>query len=239
MKKIFIYGLLLCTTALGFTSCNDDEDQLSDTRVTYFVNLDIQGDEITVAPLGQPYTDAGCKADLNGEDYTSQIKTTGSADPNTPGAYNITYSAVNPDGFPASASRTVIVYNTDNVNAEADLSGSWTVDAAQSNRLYNGNTAKYKGNFKIKLTKLADGLYLVSDFLGGWYDQGAGYGSSYAMGGYLTITKDNKLECVSSLIPGWGDSLTGFSGTYNPATNNITWDAVYVSGMTFHTVLNQ
>ena len=67
MKKIYLFGLLLCMMALGLTSCNKD-DQSTDTRVTYYVNMDLQGDEFTLVALGTPYNDAGCKSELNGED---------------------------------------------------------------------------------------------------------------------------------------------------------------------------
>ena len=63
---------MLCSAVLAFTSCSDD-DQLTDTRVTYYVNMDLQGDEFTLVPLGTAYNDAGCKAELNGEDYTPKV----------------------------------------------------------------------------------------------------------------------------------------------------------------------
>ena len=79
MKKIYLFGLMLCAMAIGLTSCSGD-DQLTDTRVTYYVNMDLQGDAFTLVPLGTPYVDAGCKAELNGEDYTPKVVAVGVED---------------------------------------------------------------------------------------------------------------------------------------------------------------
>ena len=70
MKKIYLFGLLLCMMALGLTSCNKD-DQSTDTRVTYYVNMDLQGDELTLVALGTPYKDAGCKVLCGIQSYES------------------------------------------------------------------------------------------------------------------------------------------------------------------------
>ena len=34
MKKIFLYGLMLCLSMTALTSCNDDNDQLTGSRLT-------------------------------------------------------------------------------------------------------------------------------------------------------------------------------------------------------------
>ena len=238
MKKIFLYSIMLGMAVFGFTSCNDDEDQLTDSRLTYYVNLEIQGDAFVQVPIGTPYVDAGCTATMNGQDATSRIVTTGldAIDVNTAGLYTVTYSAVNDDGFDASVSRTVAVCDP---SITTDISGTWEVQAG-SYRLYNGNQVPYAG-YTVKIRRDAPGIFYVSDFLGGWYEQRAGYGSNYACYGYVQLLEDGTLVNLSSYVNGWGDSLEedGFEGSYDAETNSIVWDATYTDyPFVFHVILN-
>ena len=77
MKKYILYSLALFMVMLGFTSCNDGNDELTDSKLTYYVILNMQGDDFVEVPIGTPYTDPGCKASLKGIDFTSKVKTTG------------------------------------------------------------------------------------------------------------------------------------------------------------------
>lgn len=40
MKKIYLYGLMLCATVMGMTSCSKDEH--TDTRVTHFATIELK-----------------------------------------------------------------------------------------------------------------------------------------------------------------------------------------------------
>ena len=68
---------MLGMSLFSLTSCNDSKDELTDSRLTYYVKLDMQGDAFVQVPIGSTYTDAGCTATMNGEDATSRIITTG------------------------------------------------------------------------------------------------------------------------------------------------------------------
>jgi len=235
MKKILLYSLMLGMSVIGLTSCKDDAE-MTDSRVTYYVNLDMQGEAFIQVPIGTSYTDAGCKATENGVDVTSNIVTEGldKIDVNAAGLYTITYTAVNKDGFAASVSRTVAVCDP---TITTDLSGTWTVQGG-SYRLYSGKQTPY-ADFTVKIRKDAPGIFYVSDFLAGWYDQRAGYGSTYACKGYVQLLADGTLKCLSSHVPGWDDSLEDFTGNYDAATNTITWDATYTDyPFVFHVILN-
>jgi hypothetical protein len=246
MKKIYLFGLMLCAMAFGFTSCSND-DELTDTRVTYYVNMDLQGDAFTLVPLGTVYDDAGCKAELNGEDYTSKIVTTGlkDVDVNTVGFYDITYTAVNPDGYSASASRTVVVYDP---SVTASLAGTYSVDMDASTYGANkdafsaraagyGNTTQCVG---ITFDEVAPGIYYVNDLLGGWYNQIRAYGTKYCMTGYVSLNPDNTLTLQSSYISGWGDGLDYIKDTaYDPATGKISYSLSYAGQIFMDIVLNK
>ena len=238
MKKIFL-SLMLGMSLFSLTSCNDSKDELTDSRLTYYVKLDMQGDAFVQVPIGSTYTDAGCTATMNGEDATSRIITTGldAIDTNTAGLYTVTYSAVNNDGFPASVKRTVAVCDP---TITTDISGTWTTQAG-TYRLYKDASNTPFAGYTCKIQKAAPGIFSVSDFFAGYYDQRAGYGSSYACKGYLQLQADGTLVCLSNGVSGWGDALTPgtFEGSYDAATETIKWQCDYASSMTFYITLNK
>lgn len=240
MKKIFLYSLMLGMSVFSLTSCNDDKDDLTDSRLTYYVNMEMQGDAFVTVPIGTSYSDDGCTATMNGEDATSRIVTSGldEIDINKAGLYKVTYSAVNDDGFPASVSRTVAVCDP---TITTDLSGVWTT-AEGTQRVYGGETVTPFTGFTCKLTKAAPGIFAVSDFFAGYYDQRASYGSAYACKGYMQLTDDNTLVCLSNGVAGWGDAIDEgtFAGSYDPATETLTWQCDYAENkMTFYITLNK
>lgn len=48
MKKSLLYSLMAVLSVGAFTSCNDDEDQFTDTRVTHYAIIELLGDEEVV-----------------------------------------------------------------------------------------------------------------------------------------------------------------------------------------------
>ena len=213
MKKIYLFGLLLAGVLLGLTSCNDDNDELTDSRLTYYADLQMQGDEFMLVPIGSTFVDPGCKGTLAGEDITDKIMVDGAdeVDPNTLGFYYITYSAVGSDGYPASVERTVCVYDP---SITLDISGSYDVDMNASmyqkartyadRAAYYGNTSQCTG---IEFTQIVPGIFYVNDIFGGWYEQIRGYGSRYAMTAYVSVDNDGNIDLLSSYIAGWGDGI--------------------------------
>ena len=230
---------MLGMSLFSLTSCNDSKDELTDSRLTYYVKLDMQGDAFVQVPIGSTYTDAGCTATMNGEDATSRIITTGldAIDTNTAGLYTVTYSAINADGFPASVSRTVAACDP---TITTDISGTWTTQTG-TYRLYGGTTNTPFAGYTCKIQKAAPGIFSVSDFFAGYYDQRAGYGSSYACKGYLQLLADGTLVCLSNGVAGWGDGLDEgtFSGAYDATTETIQWQCGYAGSMTFYITLNK
>ena len=235
MKKNIYFTMLFALCALVLTSCSKDSEGLS--KIIEYPRISIQGDLFYVSPLGQPFVDPGCTAEYNGSDYTSNLVITGAdkIDINTAGLYTVTYSATSPDGYSWSESRTVAVCDP---SITTDLSGTWAVDP-NSYRNYKGTEAAFGGNYSIKITKLAPGIFKVSDMFGGWYDQRAGYGSRYACVGNIQLTADNEVIGLSSSVAGWGDSLDAFyNGAYDPDKNALTWECDYAGSMTFHIDMN-
>lgn len=235
MKKILFYTLMFCLATVGFTSCSDD-DELTDSKVTYYATLEIQGDELTLVPLGTNYVDAGCKGVINGEDCTSGIVTTGleDVDSNTPGLYNVTYTYTNTEGYSSSATRTVAVCDP---SITTNIEGKYTLQPG-SYRNYQETTVTEYSGYSISISQAAPGLFYVSDLFAGYYDQRAGYGSQAAMTGYIQLLSDNTIKVLSSHVDAWGDSLDSMeNGKYDPATGEISFDVAYAGQMTFHVIL--
>ena len=233
MKKILLYGLMFCATAFGFTSCNDDNDQLTDTRVTNYILLTVNGDEVVYVDANSTYTDEGCTAEAGGQDVTSKVQTTNPVDTKNIGPYIVTYRATNEDGFSSEASRYVYV--------GSPLVG--TVSDGSYRQTYNGDGSPKAqvawSGFNIEMLTDGNGLYWVEDLMGGYYEQRAGYGSRYAMNGYLQVNADNTVEMVGGGgVPGWGDAYDDFAnGVFDPETNTISYCVTY-AGMDFNVILN-
>ena len=247
MKKIFFYGLMLGMSVFGLTSCNNDDYEKTDSRLTYYVNIEMQGDEMMLVPIGTSFTDPGVKATLAGQDCLDRVKIVGAdqVDVNTVGFYDIEYSAVNDDGFSASVSRTVVVYDP---SVTATIAGTYSTDMAAS--LYGtakqtfavraagyGNTSQCVG---IKFTEFVPGIFYCNDLLGGWYDQIRAYGGNYAMTGYVCLNPDNSISLLSSYIKGWGDGLDYIEdGKYDPETRTISYSLSYAGQIFMDIVLNK
>lgn len=198
---------------LALSSCNDGKDELTDSRLTYYADLQMQGDEFMLVPVGSKFVDPGCTGTLAGEDITSKIVIEGAdeVDTNTLGFYYITYSAEGSDGYPASVERTVCVYDP---TVTLDISGEYIVDMEASiyqgartyadRAAFYGNTTQCTG---ITFDMIVPGIYYVNDIFGGWYEQIRGYGSRYAMTAYVSVDNDGNIDLLSSYIAGWGDGI--------------------------------
>jgi len=224
---------MLCTAAFGFTSCNDDEDQLTDTRVTNYIVLTLNGDEVMYVEAGSDFVDPGCTAELAGEDVTSKVTVNNPVNTNEIGPYVITYSAVNEDGFAAQAYRYVYVGSPVVAKvAEGSYRQTWNDDGSPKAQV------AWSG-YSLSMLTDGNGKYWTEDLLGGYYYLRAGYGSSYAMSGFLQVNEDNTVDIAGSNgVPGWGDDYDDFlNGVYDPAANTISYDIVY-AGMDFNVILN-
>lgn len=147
MKRKYVFLLIAFVTMA--VSCSKDKiinthDRVGISKVTYYPILTLTGNSIIAIPNGTAYTDPGVKAEAAGADVP--VTTSGTVDANTDGVYTLTYSAVNSDGYSATATRTVVVYTTAPDAAANDLSGNYA-------RTLNGSIATW--------TKIAPGVYTV------------------------------------------------------------------------------
>lgn len=212
MKKIFLYSLALGMMTLGLTSCNDDEDQLSDTRVTHFAELVLLGKTYIEINAGDPYEEPGFTATENGEDISDRVVVTGQVDPNVGGIYNPTYTVSNVDGFSVTDSRTVMVFDHNSI-----------VSAYYGESLYG---ARHYYDAPISISSLGGNLYLISDILGGFYAYGRypQYLGTYdfLLDAVICLNDDNSIEVVQFGDWYWGADVPDLlSGSYDPATGTV------------------
>ena len=217
--------MLFAVVALLVTSCGDKETE-GKSRFTYYPTIELEGDTYLVWDKGTPFVDPGYVSTMNGEDVTAEVIISGTPDVNKSGIYTMTYTTKkNDDGFDASASRTVVV-----LDPNSAVEGFYLTQP-DSYRTYNGNEVAFGNAFEILIIDNGDGTLYVDDLFGGWYCQRAGYGTKYAMGGTISLAADGTVGLISSLVPGWGDSLDDLTGSY--ADGVFTIDAVY-NGFTMH-----
>jgi hypothetical protein len=228
MKNRYKYCLLMFSALFLFASCEKETEDIS--RITYFCELELIGNSTMMVPVGSTYTEPGYIATENEEDVSSSIVVSGTVNTNTPGKYVLNYSITNKDGFPKTAQRTVFVYDATSSILE---SGEYVV-AAGSNR----NGTAYAG-YEIVVYQVLPGTFYITDFLGGWYEQRAGYGSTYAMTGRFALS-GTAINLVSSYISGWKDGLDELeNGVYDATTKTITYDVTYAGTLVFHVILTK
>ena len=222
MKKILIC-LTACLGLFVATSCEDKE--WTDSKVTYYATLTLEGDDFIVIDKGTAYVEPGYSAEMKGADVTSAVQVTTDLDINTSGKYTVNYLIVNEDGFAVSESRTVVVLDPNDA-----VEGFYATDPASFRDNRKGTTTVYGKSFEILVLGQGDGTYLVDDILGGYYCQRAGYGSNYALEGVISIDEANAVTLHNSYVIGWGDSADDMvGGKWDAATKTLSWCVDYAN----------
>jgi hypothetical protein len=126
MKSIAIYLFTALAALSLFSSCKKDTEienanQVGSSKIIYFPSIAINGDAVLVVQPGQTFTDPGATAILNGD--TIKYTTTGTVG-TAPGVYNLTYTAVNAQGYSASDIRAVVILDASVI--ANDWSGTYT-----------------------------------------------------------------------------------------------------------------
>lgn len=228
MKRMKYISMLICSLLL-MTACEKETEGISG-----ILSFELKGGDTYLSTLGEAYTDPGYRVTYKGEDVTNQIAVSGEVDPNTVGLYYISYIYTNPDGIKTTRTREVIVADP---TVETDIAGTYLVMPG-SQRLRAGVVTPYNG-YNVIVQRIAPGFFSVTDFLGGYYDKRAGYGSMYACAGYIQLKSDNSITLLSSKVPGWDDSLSELANTAcDPAAGTLSWDAHYAN-MIFTVILNK
>lgn len=200
----------------GLSGC-DDDTTAGFTGITDYPTLEILGDNPLAVPIGSDYEDAGVYSELFAKDVSDEVEIESNVSTNGGGVYTVSYTVTSTDGFKRTETRSVVVCDT-NYNKD-DLSGVYTANVVR-----NG-TISYSGNpVTLKKSNLGFGIYEVSDWIGGFYDVGYDYGSSYAFSGLMQINGDNEVIEIS-MSNVWNEPFDSVIGTYDPETGIISYNA--------------
>ena len=214
------------------SSCSDDESE-GKSRITTFAVLELNGDDFVKLNVGQSFTDPGCVATMGSEDVSDQIQVTSDLDTSKPGFYTVNYIVYNEDGFPASASRDVMVVDPNN------FASAYLGESQYGARHYYGAP--------INITKRSDGTYLIDDLGGGMYFWGRypGYEPTYDfhLEAVLQLNADNTIEVLAQGSWYWGsgaeENFTTESATYDPATGTIAFVMYFGSATPYYVTLTK
>lgn len=217
MKK---YSIILIVAALSLLAVSCKKESAGQTRITYYASITLSGDNPYVMAVGGTYTEPGFSAEMKGEDVSSQVTVDASSvDASTPGAYKVNYLIVNADGFPATASRDVLVINPGKVNT------------VYEGRAHNASLSRDYTGAIIVVEDAGSGKYYVNDLLGGYYFYGIypGYEPTYDFHweGYFSVNGDNTLKFEGTENDWYfydPADEAAFVGTYDPATGVLDWN---------------
>ena len=242
MKKIKLLIYIIPILGLVMTSCDPSVEApgFDDTsEVTYLPLITLEGGDVTLDCDATSYSDPGAVASAGGNDIELITNVSGayygSSSVDGPDVYSVSYSAYNDDGIPATAFREVY-WAPCNGDLVTSIAGAYTADIVR-----NGSTSpQYQGVGPILIKDLGNGVYQISDAIGGYYDFGRGYGPDYAATG-MTITANDipANDFTHDDVVGvgaFGDNAVMTAFSVNAATHTIKfttdWDAGYVFEVT-------
>ena len=220
MKKSLICLLISALALVNLTSCDKDSEGL--TQITTYAVITLEGGPLVKVNKGAAFTDPGYTAMQGAEDVTGNVTVSGNVNTNKCGFYTITYRCVNPDGFPATEQRTVMVVDP-NSPASAYLSS-----VKYGSRSYS--------NLHIMITDNGDGTYSIDDLAGGLYCQGRypgyeAYGYDFWYDADNLSISPNGVSLVGGMGDGsnwyWGEPLDVVNGKYDPQTGKISYGAAF------------
>lgn len=166
--KLFKNIALIAIVLIGLSSCSL-EDPIEST-VTFYPQVELIGDDVMLVEQGTVFADPGILATVNDEEI--EYETSGSVDASTPGQYVLSYSAFNEDGFAATVSRTVFVYEDNGT-----IAGFW-----------EGSSSNGTG-FPVLISTTSDpNTFEITDILVGHYEYGVNYGPNYAAPSTITVS---------------------------------------------------
>lgn len=231
MKKISTF-ITLFAIAFMFNACEtDDTSDISD--VTNFAVFELAGDQQILLAKGSEYVEPGAVAFEAGEsvEVATNISTglyrglpfsTDVSD-----SYTVSYSAVNQDGFLASAGRTLVVGEEGDL--VTDLSGVYR------SSVFRGFTApQYQDMEFVIIWKKADGIYEISDGIGAWYEIGRGLGTAYgAPGATIKVNGPNdfSIENGTFEVNGFGGAATMIEFNVDAAAKTIDFKTDWRDGL--------
>jgi hypothetical protein len=192
-------SLILLIAIIAGASCNKSSNfnypagTVGISKIVYFPELQLTGDNVVSVVMAATYTDPGATATINGQSVTTT--TSGTVNTSQVGLYFLTYSASNPQGYSATAQRLVVVIPSAETPG-VDLSGIYASS----------------GETNVTINKLAPGVYYTPNC---WGD-----GSAAIIPAYFISTDGTSVSIPLQNGPA-GHIETTAPGTY--VGGLITW----------------
>lgn len=223
MKKLLIFTILATSSLVG---CNPDLESEGLSTITYFPEFILDGNDFYVIDEGAGFTEPGITVLEQGEEipFTATFRGrytgySGSTIGTAPDQYDLTYNAVNRDGFTATSSRKIAEVTTGDL--VTSIEGAYSANPVRITGL------SYSPNL-ILIWKVAPNVYEISCSVGGFYGDGRGDGdASLARGGTITVNNlaTNDFTFTPGSIANFGLDVGITSMTVNPTTKTITFVA--------------
>ncbi len=216
----------MMTLVATLAACNNDLATEGLSRITYFPEFVLEGEDWYLIDEGEDFVDPGIKVLEQGQEipftqtftgrYSGYV---GSEIGSEPDQYTLTYRAVNQEGFPATTSRTVVAVNTgDLVNS---ISGAYWSDAVRV-------TGVSYDPVLVLIWEVEPNVYEISCSVGGFYADGRGDGDiSLARGGTIKVNNlaANDFTFTPAFFESFQLNVAITSMTVDPATKTITFVA--------------
>lgn len=191
--------------SVSIMSCKKDSKDVS--KVTTYAVLSMKGLIDTVIATGSIWVDPGVTVST-GDPYTIS----GTVNTAVAGRYELSYKAVNSDGFPSIASRVVWVVG---------VTGDGTTNYAGAYEGGRGTSYSNElGDGTVYLVKTSiPGVYFCTDMFARYYEVWRGYGVAYHCPGIIRVNSDKTIDNASvDFTSPWGACfMTASTGTVSVA----------------------
>ncbi len=226
LQKIIFPVLFL---SIWFWGCEKEINSEDKSGLTYYVEHVLEGDKTTFIPLGTEFVEPGYRAFEHDTEVTDRVKVVHNIDHNTIGLYKVVYSTENTEGLESQTERIVLVYDP---NApDIDLSGEYSAKVFRMDNKSEVPDEDYE-NYTVEIEKITHGVFLLSDWLGGFYEYGRGLGESFSWPGLLSLEADTTIELINGYIgetvSEWKDPIDSvYNGGYNQETEELKYNVAW------------
>ncbi len=222
IMRILKYITLVMFLVAIFSSCEVDYESHI-IKETPAPHLELIGGNPLVLFKGTPYVDPGIHATITINGETTELPYTihNEVNVDVTGTYRLMYEVRNSEDIPFYISRRISIVSFDGYDVFEIPSGTYA--GIRVNRGAGGD---------VQITKLAPGVYQISDLLAGYYDQYVGYGPATAGPAILVINEDGVIRSELGNTEAWG-GVSGQNFVFDAATNKLSYKAVFDDGFSF------
>lgn len=177
--------------------------------------LELIGGNPIVLFKGTPYVDPGIHATeiSNGDTTELDYEILNEVNVEVTGTYKLLYKVTNSEGYDFYIDRRVSIVSFTGYDVFEIPSGT-----------YDGERVG-RGGGPVQITKLAPGVYQISDLLGAYYTDVVGYDNSTAAPAILVISEDGTIRSELGNAPGFGSEVVGTNFVFDADNNVLTFKA--------------